>query len=119
MKNYYIKCAVHVSVDDFTDGQGECVNYWELNAHIKAYNPLDAVKQFYAKELYWSFEEKNAHIEQELNGVNVLLYSNYVDNDNIEIAADSKEMAEFAQGKRSLFVANSYIEIFELIPATI
>ena len=117
MKNYYIKANVEVVIDDFNEGEGERVNNWDAKSIIKAENPMEAVKTFFEKILYFSFEEENADIEHELNGVNVLQYSNYVDEENSELAADSKEMAEFAQGKQTVFVANSYIEIFELIPA--
>jgi hypothetical protein len=119
MKNYYITATIFVAIDDFNEGEGEVVNNWDTKSIIKGETPMEAVKTFFEKVLYFSFEEENAHIEHELNGVNVLQYSNYVNDDNCELAADGKEMAEFAQGKRTIFVANSYIEIFELIPAII
>lgn len=117
MKNFYIRASVDVYIDDFNEGEGEHANHWDANSIIKGETPMEAIKTFFEKIIYFSFEEENAHIEAELNGVNVLQYSNYVDEDNNELEADGKEMAEFAQGKRTVFVANSYIEIFELVPA--
>lgn len=117
MKKYYVKAGVEIYVDNFNEGEGEQVNYWDANSFIEAESPMEAVKTFFEKILFFSFEEENAHIDDELNGVNVLQYSNYVDAENCELAADSKEMAEFAEGKRTVFVANSHIEIFELLPA--
>jgi len=114
MKNYYIKANVEVAIDDFNEGEGELVKNWNSKSIIKSETPMQAVKTFFEKTLYFSFKEENADIERESN---VLRYSNYIDDDNCELAADSKEMAEFAQGKRTIFVANSCIEIFELIPA--
>ena len=119
MKNYYITATIFVAIDDFNEGEGEVVNNWDTKSIIKGETPMEAVKTFFEKVLYFSFEEENAHIEHELNGVNVLQYSNYVNDDNCELAADGKEMAEFAQGKRTVFVATSYIEIFELVPASL
>lgn len=116
MKNYYIKAKIEVAIDDFNEGESEVVNHWDAESTINAKNPIEAVKAFFEKVLFFSFEEENAHIESELNGANVLQYFNYVDNENCELDADSKEMAEFAQGKRTVFVANSYIKIFELVP---
>ena len=117
VKKYYVKAGVAIYADNFNEGEGEQVNYWDANSFIEAESPMEAVKTFFEKILYFSFEEENAHINDELNGVNVLQYSNCVDAENCELAADSKEMAEFAEGKRTVFVANSHIEIFELLPA--
>ena len=103
MKKYYIKAQVDVYIYDSKEGEGEQVNYWEANSYIEAESPMEAAKTFFEKILYLSFEKENAHIEAELNGLNVLQYSNY--------------LAEFAQGKHTVFVANSFVEIFELIPA--
>lgn len=117
MRSYYIKASVEVSIDDFNEGEGEIVNNWDARSTINAENPMEAVKTFFEKDLFFSFEEENVYIDDELNGVNVLQYFNYVDAENYELAADSKKMAEFAEGKRTVFVANSHIEIFELLPA--
>jgi len=119
MKNYYIKCAVYVSIDYWNEGRGEDVNYWELNAHIKAASPLDAIKQFYAKELYWSFDEKLAFTDLQEIGENSLGCSNYVDVENTELEENSQAMQDFKAGKRTVYVADSRVQVFKMLPVAI
>ena len=118
MKNYYIKTTTEIFKDDFNEGKSsESFNGWQNNSVVKGENPMQAVRNYFEKVLFYSFEEKHAHIEHELNGVNCLLYSNYVDNDNMEIDPDGEEMAKFKKAEIQFFIADTYLEIFELVPA--
>ena len=119
-KNYYIKTDINVYLDDFHEGeQQDCINYWQAKSFINANTPMEAIKQFFENTLYWSFEEEYAHIDALLNGVNCLQYSNYVDKDNAEVAIDSEDMIKFKRAEIQLFVANTYLEIYEVIPVKI
>jgi len=119
MKTYYIKCGVNVSIDDWNEGQGENVNYWDLKATVGAETPIEAIKTFFDKNLYWSFDEKQAYIEPLELGENCLEYSNYVDENNLELSENSQAMQDFRAGTRKVFVADSLIKIFEIVPVAI
>ena len=119
MKQYYIKATIEVYTDNYQEGQGKCVNCWTDSSTINAEKPIDAVESFFEKVLYLSFQEENAHIDDESNGVNVLMYSNQVDEDNSEVLDGSSKAEAFKNGEKDLFVANSYIQVFELVPAVL
>ena len=114
MKTFLIKNSVEIFQDSYKDGRGEYVNYFSKKAEIKAETPLEALQQFFEKEMYFSFDEKQLDEEP-----HCLRYSNLVDESNIEVLEGSLKFEEFKKGLCDLYSAESSIKIYELTPIKI
>lgn len=112
MNTYKITNEAAIYQNSWENGEGQQVNAWNISATIQANNALDAIKEFFVKHLYFSFDKEDAFFCEE-NSTNCLQYSNLVDEDNNEILPNSAKYEDFKNGK-NFYTANSFIRIFEL-----
>jgi hypothetical protein len=107
-KEYYIKSNHSVFIDDYEQGEGKQVNEYNLKAIIKAQNVKEALIKYFDKKLYFSFDIKFIHDNDEGG----FYYSNLVDEENSE--ATESEVNQWKEGKKTLYSNNTYLSIYEL-----
>jgi hypothetical protein len=111
MKKFQINTIHNVFVDDFKTGEGDFANGYTMEATIKAETPMEALKLYFEKELYYVFKEDNLSVDDYID------YSVMVDADNGE--ATPQEIEWWKDGKITLYANNISIEIFELNKVTL
>ncbi len=109
MKRYYIESSHTIYEDNFIEGEGEQVNSYSVNATLYATDPKDALRVYFDKTLFLSFDEEN--IDDSLED-GYFHYSNLVDNDNSEASESEIEKWKFDEIK--LYSNNTCISIYEL-----
>jgi hypothetical protein len=105
---YYIDSSHFVFIDDYKQGEIEYTNSYSLNAFIEAENVTEAIKKYFNTVLYFSFDIKNKHIDEQGD----LHYSNLVNNENEEATHEQIEL--WKQGKETLYSNNTYLSIHQL-----
>ena len=109
MKRYYIESNHDVYKDSYNEGETENINYYNLKSIVQAKNPKEAIKQYFDKELCYSFNIDNSDTDED----GVLHYSVLVDEENSE--ATEKEIELWKEGKKVLYSNNITLSIFELV----
>ena len=109
MKRYYIESNHDVYKDSYNEGETENINYYNLKSIVQAKNPKEAIKQYFDKELCYSFNIDNSDTDDD----GVLYYSVLVDVDNCE--ATTKDIEQWKQDKKVLYSNNITLSIFELV----
>lgn len=120
MKNYIIDSEHTVYLDSYENGEMEQVNFYTQKDTIKANSPREAIKLYFEKSLYYSFDIKLACIEHEetnKTSINTLHYYVLVDGNNIE--ASESEINQWKEDKKLLYSNNIYLTIFETVPVLI
>ena len=105
---YFIKSLHTIHKDDYNEGEGEYIHEYNLNAFITAETPKDAIIKYFDKELYLSFDIDKSFYEED----GILHYSNLVDQDNTE--PSEYKINLWKEGKKTLYVNNTEIHIFEV-----
>ena len=100
---YYIESFHDVFIDDYKEGEGKQVNNYNLSAIIDAENVTEAIKKYFDKELFFSFDIKYL---DEFN------YSNLVNHENEE--ATHEEIVLWKDGKKSLYSNDTQLSIYQL-----
>lgn len=123
MKTYIINSEHTVYLDSYENGEMEQVNFYTQKDTIKANSPREAIKLYFEKSLYYSFNLKDTYIvhEEEENDseapINTLHYSILVDGNNSE--ASESEISQWKEDKKLLYSNNIYLTIFEAVPVLI
>jgi hypothetical protein len=100
---YYIESFHSVFIDDYKQGEGKQVNSYNLSAFIEAQNVTEAIKMYFDKELYFSFDIKHLYN---------FTYSNLVDNENLE--HNEVDINLWKQGKKTLYANYTQLSIYQL-----
>lgn len=111
MKTFKIDSFHSVFIDDYKEGEGENVNNYTQTAEVKAETVNEAIELYFKRTLFYSFDFKNAYIDDENS--KVLHYSNLVDEDNSE--ASESQIERWKQNKLTLYSNTIQIEVYELI----
>jgi len=115
MKQFYFNINATIYKDDYNEGQGNQVNFWQLKELIKAENLTLAIEKLFETVLYFSYKKEFAQIQDCDDSINnVLEYSNLVDENNCEILESDKKYQDWKAGKIILYGCDLSIEIFEL-----
>lgn len=114
MKKYYITSLTTVYQDHFEEGEGDYVNEFQNNSVIHGENALDAVKTYFDKILFFSFDESCADIED-----SQVRYSTVVDYENCEVLQNDKIFEKFKKNEVILYAAYTSLTVFELVEAKI
>lgn len=101
MKKFIISSLHFVYADSYTEGEGEEFGDYTESATIKAENVLEAIKIYIEDILNYTFDIKNANIED-----GKLYYSTLVDRDYQE--RTENELKEWKEGRKKLY-SNNYI----------
>lgn len=111
MKTFKIISNHDVFIDSYEEGETEQVNSYTLSAEVEAENIKSAIKQYFDKNLYYSFDFKNAEVDEE--NKTTLYYSNLVDVENVE--ASESEVEQWKQNELTLYSNQITIEVFEVV----
>lgn len=116
-KKFYFNVNATIYEDSYKEGQGDQVNFWQVNELIEAPTLDLAIEKLFETKLYFSYKKELRDLNDNNDGIkNILEYSNLVDEDNNEIVADSKQYQAWQEGKAVLYACDLSIEIFELNP---
>ena len=110
LNSYYITSKHDIYIDNYTEGEGERVNSYDMNAIIKADNVKEAIAKYFKNELYLSYDEE--YIDDSLEDGN-FFYSNLVDSENLE--ATKNEIESWQKNEKILYSNNTTISIFQLV----
>jgi hypothetical protein len=111
MKQFYFKVSATIYKYKYNEGQGDQVNFWQLQEHIKAENLTLAIEKLFETKLYFSYKKEHAQIQDCDDSINNLLeYSNLVDENNCEILESDKKHQDY----KVVYGCDLSIEIFEL-----
>lgn len=105
-KEFYIKAFVDVHEDSYEDGELDFINYYKIEALIKASNKVDAIKEFFNNNLCFTLDLKYLDFDTENN---CFRYNVLCDVDNYEISENSNLFKEWKKGKINLY--NNYIQL--------
>ena len=110
-KEFYIKAWIDVHDCSYKDGELDYINYYKIDALIKASNQNEAIKEFFNNNLCFNIDLKYLDFDEYLNCFN---YDVLCDVDNNEVSENSTLFKEWRKGKINLY--NNYIQlsIFEL-----
>jgi hypothetical protein len=115
MKHFYFNVNATIHQNDYEEGQGKQVNFWQLQEHVKAENLTLAIKKLFETRLYFAYKKEFAQVNDCNDSINnILEYSNLVDNDNCEILERDKKYQDWKAGKINIYSCDLSIEIFEL-----
>jgi hypothetical protein len=109
MKRYYIESAHDVYKDAYNEGETENVNYYNQSRIIEAKSPIQAIKQYFDKELCYSFSIDNLDTDDD----GTMYYYVLVDVDNCE--ATTEEVIQWKQNKKTLYSNNITLSMFKLV----
>jgi len=98
MREFNVKSYHTVFVDDYKEGEGEQVNYYPLDATITAETAKDAVIEYFAEHLYYSFDYGRAELSE--CGC-FIQWGNLVDADNSE--ASESQIERWKKGEEKLY----------------
>lgn len=96
---------VDVFEDSYTDGDGDCVNYFTLSdisrdLFLKDFESKEEALKAACAALYWTYSE----FEEGDEGV---FYNSWlVDNENNEVEASERAYTDWKSGKKTLYAAN-------------
>lgn len=110
LNSYYITSIHDIYIDNYTEGEGDRVNSYDLNAIVKAENVKKAIAKYFEKELYLSFDEK--YLDDSLDEGN-FFYSNLVDSENLE--ATKEEIELWKKNEKILYSNTSSLKIYQLV----
>jgi len=118
-KTFYKVCIyTDVYLDSYEQGEKEHVNFYESNFEIEHYTPLNAIHESFIN-LGFTFYERFAQIETEINGKQVLYYSHLCDVENIEIEETSTLIKDFSDGKINLYSNHHTVKVYKLTESNI
>jgi hypothetical protein len=120
MKTYIIKTTHEIEIDEFNEGLTNLVNVYSQDGQIIAQNPREAIEKYFSSVLYYNFTFENAYIiheEDEEGHKNAMFYDTFVDEESQEVDENDKILWE--KGEKTLYNNRTYLEIYELTPATI
>jgi hypothetical protein len=83
MEKFIVSSSHEVYKDSFENGETDFVNAYGLSSVIVAETWQEAVKEYFEKELYYTFDLESSDIDEEFN---VLQYSVLVDEDNSQLS---------------------------------
>lgn len=112
MKNFKITIDTDIYLDSFEDGELNCVNGYMNSYVIQEETPLKAIQEVFTNNMFYSFDEKHAYIDEE--DEKTLFYSHLVDNDNNEVLHSEEKYKQWKKGKEKLFSANHKVKVQEL-----
>jgi len=107
MKKFKIKTNHFVFIDDFEQGEKQCVNSYELSIEINSDNYTEAIKYYFENYLSFEFNIKFSYIDKDSNSLN---YSVLVDSDNNEVKDGDYMFSEWKKGKQTLY--NNHIDLY-------
>jgi len=110
MKTYKINTEHTIYIDSHTEGEGQYVNGYSLNAIIKAETPRKAIEKYFYNTLYLPFKFEDAYMDDE--NTKVLHYSNLVDEESQEPA--KHQIEEWKKGELTLYANNIVLTMQEL-----
>ena len=110
LNSYYITSTHDIYIDNYTEGEGDRVNSYDMNAIIKADNVKEAIAKYFQNELYLSYDEE--YIDDSLEDGN-FFYSNLVDSENLE--ATKNEIESWQKNEKILYSNKTTISIFQLL----
>ncbi len=116
MKKYQILIHTDIYEDNYSEGEGEFINYFTNDYTVKSESPMSAVGEALSK-LGYSFNASLSAIDDEND--NQVWYSNLVDVDNIEVNEGERQYNDFKEGKINLYSANHSIYVYELVPVNL
>jgi len=114
---YYIETSHDVYADDYNEEEGNHVNFYTLNAIVKAETPKKAIEDYFNNTLYFPFDFAKAYITHKEEGegetnTNTLQYSCIVDVEN-ENPSDY-DIKQWKEGEKELFANNIFLTIHKL-----
>ena len=114
-KKFYFTVNATIYKDDYKEGQGDQVSFWQVNELIDAPTLDLAIEKLFETTLYFSYEKELSQTNDgDAEIKNILEYSNLVGEDNNEILENSKHYQAWKEGKAVLYACDLSIEIFEL-----
>jgi hypothetical protein len=116
MNEYFIKSYHGMYDDDYNDGEGEMINFYMNEAKVHAYDPIDAIKEYFNTQFYYSFDESLVYTDAE-DSKNVVWYDVMV-NELLD-EADPCEVELWKNGKLKLYNNNIKIELYQVVPVKI
>lgn len=111
-KKYMITSTHDVFVDDYFDGEGKCVNFYQLNSVIYGKDIYSAIQEYFDDVLHYQFNINNADITS-----GYLHYSVLVDADNCQ--ADKSDIEVWKKKGKELYANNITIKAEEIKPIII
>ena len=116
MNEYFIKSYHEIYVDDYNDGELDMVNAYMNSERVHAYDPIDAIKEYFNTQFYYSFDESLVCTDAE-DSTNVVWYNIMVNQFNDE--AEESEIELWKKGELTLYNNSIRIEIYEVTPVKI
>ena len=116
MNEYLIKSYHEIYVDDYNEGELDMVNVYTNSAKVHAYDPIEAIKEYFNTEFYYSFDESLVCTDAE-DSLNVVWYNIMVNDNNDE--ANEAEIELWKKGGMKLYNNSMRIELYEVIPVKI
>ena len=110
-KEFYIKAWIEVCDCSYEDGELDYINYYKVDALIRASNQNGAIKEFFSNNLCFNLDLKYLDFDGENNCFN---YSVLCDVDNSEVLENSTLFKEWKKGKINLYDNNIQLSIYEL-----
>lgn len=107
MNTFRISSLHNVYEDSYSEGELNFVNSWSQNMIVKAETVLDAVKQYYAKELFMDFNLNHVIIEMD-----TIDDSRLVNEDN-QVPSE-RERDEWEAGRKTLYTEQITIRVQKL-----
>jgi hypothetical protein len=111
-KKYMITSTHDVFVDDYFDGEGNNVNFYQLNSVVYGKDIYSAIQEYFEDVLHYQFNINNADIN-----CGYLHYSVLVDADNCQ--ADKSDIEVWKKKGRELYANNITIKAEEIKPIII
>jgi hypothetical protein len=113
MRTYKISSSHDVCFDSWENGEGEQVNYYTLNAEIKAENPVKALEEYFKNTLFYNFNYESGFVDEDQKSL--FQWDVLVDVNNEEVEANDALYGEWKNG-RTLYNNHICVTIQELIP---
>lgn len=109
MKTYKVITTHDVYTDDYENGEGEHVNFYQMDSIEQAETPREAIQKHFNKTLFLPINIEEAEANEEGTA---LLWANLVDEDNMK--PSKHQLEEWKKGKLTLYSDHIEIRVKEL-----
>ena len=109
---YYISHFTDVFEDHYSEGEGKRISSWNGSRKIKADSPLEALKEYYATELYEPFNHETIMID----GVDI--WDCFTKNKHGEDPSE-EETELWKKGDIKLYAYNTHIVVKAMTPVEV